>query len=540
MISPSVSSDLQDTGWQRASRSGLIAVQAACLVIGPWAAAQAIVPEVNLSALPWLALLAAGMGCLSAQWATQPRQRWVEKGLFQLAEWVTLMLAVRLALWAIHGSWPSWQEMRGWLLAPQGFFDAALIICALLVSLAWQRAWVVGTLFQQFALSAGELAYAHQQRTAGWWRWAVPAERSQINRLDLLEQYIVQWMAGGVLIALFAAATRLNIDRQLNLTVFQSDMVPTVVAAAILYFVIGLLLAAQARLALLRARWSQEGVEMAPHLAQRWNRTALAWIGGLALLAALLPLGSTWRLSAIANTVAVFAMRLALLVAFLIASAFALLLNLFGYQKPLPEMTEEFMQLEPEVIASAEVSQVPPWIGGVSLWLVVGIVVAVALWLLFVRYGGVLSLRRLRDWLAQLWTEGRGWSLAALTRMQTALQISRARRRRGVSSDAMPWRTLRLKDLSTRQQIRYFYLSMIHHADRRGARRIPNQTPTEFSATLEAHWPQAEADVTALTEAFVRARYDVTAFSGDEAAEVKSSWQRMKRYIRMRSTRGNP
>lgn len=526
-ISPS---ELHDASWQQAGVVLLIALQAACLVVGPWLAAQKLAPEaVGLRALPLLALAVALVGCLSAQWAALPAQRWVDKTLLQLAQWVLLLLVARLGTWMAAG-WPAWSELRAWLTSPLGFFDGAFLLNALLASLAWSRAWVVGTIFQQLGLTAAELAYAQDKRRSGWWRRLLPPERSQVNRLELLEQYTLQWMIGGVFVAVFAAALRLRLDQSFSISVFNNDFPPALISSAIGYFLIGLVLVSQARLAMLRARWSQEGVEIEPHLPQRWQRTTLMAIGGLGLLAALLPLGSTWQLGEIVNAVVMTAVRVAVFVVFAIATAFAWVLSLFGYQRPLPELPQELAPAEPPPVEVIEpILQSPAWLPGVTFWLTVGVITLAALWLLFGRYGLTPSRNRLLAWLAGWRRRAGDWGRTMASKAQTAVRGRLPRRRDVTPAAEQPWRFVRLNGLNAREQIRYFYLSIVRRAGEHGATRAPGQTPAEFVATLEQRWPDADVDATALTEAFIQARYDVADFSRDDLNQVKSTWQRMKK-----------
>ncbi|MER2599946.1 MAG: DUF4129 domain-containing protein [Caldilineales bacterium] len=529
------STELHDANWQQAGTALLIGLQAACLVVGPWLAAQALEPAATgLRALPLLALPAALIGCLSAQWAMRPAQRWIDKTLLQLAQWLLLLLAVRVGTWLAAG-WPSWAMLRGWLVAPLGFFDGAFLVNSLLASLAWQRGWVVGAIFQQLGLSTAELIYAEDKRHSGWWRRLLPPERAQVNRLELLEQYTLQWMIGGVFVALFAAALRLRVDRSFSITVLGSSFPPTLIAAAISYFLIGLVLLSQARLAMLRARWSQEGVEIEANLPQRWQRTALVIIGGLGVLAALLPLGSTWQLGGIVNTVVLVLVRVVIFIVFAISVIFGSILSLFGYDKPLPELPEEVVPAEvlpPQVVEP--LLQSPAWLPGVTFWLTVAMIMLAALWLLFGRYRLTPSRSRLLAWLANLWRQLRGWGQTLSSKAQTAVRTRLPRRRLSPAEMQQPWRLTRLSSLSAREQIRYFYLSMVRRAAEMGATRGSSQTPTEFLATLEQRWPDTEADTAALTEAFIQARYDVADFSRADLDQAKSTWQRVKKRVQER------
>ena len=525
---------LQDSAWQRGVvRPLLIALQAACLVAGLWVIAVNISETPgDLRLTPLLVLLAALAGVISAQWLAQPAQRLVGKTAFQLAQLLVLLAVVRVLTWALTGGWPTLASLRGWILEPWSFFDGVFLFTALLCALAWHRAAVVAGIFYRLGLTPGELAYDSERRMGSLWRSGHLPERALVSRADLVEHYVTQWMFGGVFLALCAAASRVQVGERLSLNVLDMGIPSAVVVAGVLYFLIGLVLTSQARLAMLRAQWLLDGVELPERLPVRWNRFSLLIILLIGLLAALLPLGSTWQLGAIVNAVAMFVMRIALLVAFLIATAFAMIMRLFDEEQPMPEMPEELAPAPPaEPIVP--LWEAPPWLGGATLWLIVLVALLIALRLLLGKDGLDITRRKLQWLLARLWAYLKLWG-RGVQNAAKSLQISLpGRRTQGVDlAVRQPWRFIRLGGLPPREQVRYFYLSTLRRAADQGIVRRPAQTPREFVQDLEQTWPEAELDVEALTAAFVTARYDAAEISPDEAQEVKSVWERIKRALR--------
>lgn len=531
---------LQDSAWQRSvAQPLLIALQAACLFAGLWAIALAISETPgDLRLVPLLVFLAALAGVVSAQWLARPAQRLVGKTAFQLAQLLVLLAVVRVLAWALTGNWPGLATLRGWILEPWSFFDGVFLFLAVLCALAWHRAAVVAGIFYRLGLTPGELAYDSERRAGGFWRSGHLPERALVSRAGLVEHYVTQWMFGGVFLALCAAATRVQVGERLSLNVLDMGIPPAVVAAAVLYFLIGLVLTSQARLAVLRAQWLLDGVELPERLPARWNRFSLLIILLIGLLAALLPLGSTWQLGAIVNTVAMFVMRLALLVVFLIATAFALIMRLFDEQQPMPEMPEELTP-PPPAEQIAPLWEAPPWLGGATIWLIALVALLIALRLLLGKDGLDVTRRRLSDLLAKLWAYLKSWGRSAQA-LARNIQVSLPGWRSPAADEAarQPWRFIRVGGLPPREQVRYFYLSTLRRAAGQGIVRRPAQTPQEFILDLEQTWPEAELDVQALTAAFVTARYDVAEISPDEAHEVKSVWERIKRALRNKRTGG--
>jgi hypothetical protein len=275
-----------------------------------------------------------------------------------------------------------------------------------------------------------------------------------------------------------------------------------------------------------------DGVEMPEHLPSRWNRWSLVVILAIGLLAALLPLGSTWQLGAIVNAVVMFFVQIALFVVTLILSVLGLILRLFGEQPEMPEIPQELVPAIPQEPLSP-LMETPPWLGGATLWLVVLVALLLALRLLLGKDGLDVTRRKLGLLLAWLWAHVKSWGQGVQT-LAMSIQASLPGRR-GPEMDAnarQPWRFIRLGGLPPREQVRYFYLSTLRRASDQGVVRQSAQTPLEFVRDLETTWPEAEMDVEALTEAFVTARYDVAEISPNDAQEVKSVWERIKRALR--------
>jgi hypothetical protein len=97
---------------------------------------------------------------------------------------------------------------------------------------------------------------------------------------------------------------------------------------------------------------------------------------------------------------------------------------------------------------------------------------------------------------------------------------------------------VRLARLSPRQRVRYFYLSVLRRADRVGCARQPQQTPYEYGSVLAERVPEAKRDVTALTQAFVEARYSPVPLDDRKAGFVEAIWKQIRATLaRMRFQR---
>ena len=100
---------------------------------------------------------------------------------------------------------------------------------------------------------------------------ALPRAAGLPSRRELVDGYITQWLIGGVFLILCAGVTRVRIDQGAGLRLLDTGVPDQVVVAAIMYFLTGLLLISQARLAQMRALWYFDGVQAPPSLPARWR-----------------------------------------------------------------------------------------------------------------------------------------------------------------------------------------------------------------------------------------------------------------------------
>ena len=98
-------------------------------------------------------------------------------------------------------------------------------------------------------------------------------------------------------------------------------------------------------------------------------------------------------------------------------------------------------------------------------------------------------------------------------------------------------RLSRPRPLSPREQIRYYYLSIVHRAGERGVPRAENETPLEYARDLKEQWPEAEPELDELTQAFVEARYSPQPIDRSAVGRVKEEWQRIRERLRSSARR---
>jgi hypothetical protein len=341
---------------------------------------------------------------------------------------------------------------------------------------------------------------------------------------------------GGAVLLIAAGLTRIGIAELLNLS---RPSVPGLVLNVLVYFLLGLVMLGQVRFATLHKRWKAQGIKVADDLPRRWVRYSLALIGLAAFLAFLLPTGYTvglldtagWILGAMLGVMAYIATLLFLLVTLPLTWLFWLLSKLLGEPAPAPQGRLSL----PPLAQQPSGGVAPNWLEilrSLLFWIVaLGIVFYVVRSYLrdhpevreaLLALGPIRALRR---WWMALWQWLGRWVQSAGERIpRRFLSLPLARRKPSRES----FRVFRLGALAPREQILYYYLSILRRASQRGFPRRPAQTPDEYRTTLEPNLPEAREEMNLLTQAFVEVRYSRHGVEPDQVRRVRASWQQVK------------
>ena len=309
-------------------------------------------------------------------------------------------------------------------------------------------------------------------------------------------------------------------------------------AGVLTYVVAGFLMYSQARLALLRSRWQQEGAQVSDVVARRWNRMAWLLIFGVVGGAALLPrtygrglletLGA--GLALIGYVIALIGYVVVWLFGMLVslpAWLLSLLLPSGGAPSAPPPPPPELPPLPPEV------EREPRLLPALIFWLCMLTLAAYAVRVVVQRHPGLLraimahaALGRLLRWLAEIWGDTSSW-------VQHAAHVARERLRRPAPAPTgRRGRLLRLTALTPRERVRYFYGSTLRRAAAGGIGRRAGQTPYEYRAALASQLPESEPDIAELTEAFVVAQYAPRPVGPEEVGRARRPWERLRRTLK--------
>ncbi|MCA9947142.1 MAG: DUF4129 domain-containing protein [Anaerolineales bacterium] len=483
-------------------------------------------------------------GCYTTLWLQQPERRLLNHTAYRAAELLLLALLLRVFAWTVTGSWPHLADIPQILRLPQTIFlDAPFIFIGLLSLFGWSQATHLGVTFTNLSIDQAEVHYYTQPLNQ-----RVSSDKPvRTNRGQIVLTYFRQWVGGAMVLALVTAMSNFDVVevyRGSSLALARLGLRSELLVFLLLYFLAGFALLSQAQLAAMNARWLINGVRRTGRVEQSWHRYTIWLLGGIALVAAFLPIGSTFAIGNLLQAIIWGISSAASFILSLLSTLLALFLSLFSGD-PVPETTEPLVQptlppvptptptpipsaLPPETIDTGLIVS--------SLFWAVAIVVSVMAISFFLRERGVKMdtavfqsiWHRFRAWLKTAWRgaghQVRDWQQAVQARIQ--------RSNNEKESGQPPWRFIRLNSLSPREQIRYFYLSTVKRAGDKGVPRQRAETPLEYAQDLKQSWPEAEEDVDALTDAFLEARYGRSPIEKEDVNPVKKRWRQVKSNLR--------
>jgi hypothetical protein len=442
---------------------------------------------------------------------------------FRLSEIIILALAIKLFIELRHGLAYFMANVSLWQSNFfESFFSGEYFITLLVMALLWGLAWWYGSDLTEMETDEYILSAASAE--------AVPS-----NRRGLHQNLIGRVLAIGWLIVILTVLGQYEIIPGAARPNFTN---------VIAYFIFGLLLLSQTNFAAWRAAWGYQRATITGNLARRWFAYSLGFLAVIVVIALLLPTQYAYSLF---PTLSYLLFLLIAVVQFVIALLSLPIFYLLGLLGSL--FREENVPVEalppPTFVPPDPTTAMPttpsPWLDllkSVAFWAVFILIVVLAL-AQYARQneqvGGFLRrvfrwkwAMKAMEWLRETFGGVRqnvaNLVKAGLDRLRTA--------RPGVSVEN--WRYLNPRRLSTRQRVLFYYLALVRRAGETGAPRQPAQTPGEYASQLTAAHPEAAADLAALTETFIEARYTQHPVSDEQAGLVKRLWEQLRRLLRRR------
>jgi hypothetical protein len=520
----------------------LICLVVTALLMGLIVLVNLTVPGGEWEYLPLLSFAIALEAVITTRWLNKSGRR-INKVVYRAAELAVILIIVRIFTWSIVGQAPDLEKLQGIIISPTSILDLTFIVYALVAFLAWERGAKYGGIFDRLAIDENEIDFFTRHRSDGYSMDAAIT----VDRNSLLGDFLRSWMIGGLILAFLAMLTTVNLSEINSIgevagirTITRLGLRSEMLLALLVYIFGGLWLASSGRLAALRSRWLIDGLSVSGDVGTIWMRMTLILMAIFAIISAFLPIGSTLAISRILHSIVGLAILILGAIVAIVGWIYFMVARLF-----LGEMTaDEYLELDladltppPPPSAPAPNNEVVAAISGIIFWiLMLGIATAAVVF--FLRGRGV-KLRS--NWLWQIWNSiASAWAEFWRGMMQPIASVAITighQLRRSVQIDkkgAAPWRFIRLRGLSTREQIRYFYLSTVRRAGQRGVERGQSETPLEYASDLKSGWPEVEGEVDDLTDAFLEARYSRKSIGDNRLGRIKQTWKLVRTAVKKR------
>ncbi len=482
-------------------------------------------PTLYATALFWMGLGSALISGYTTTLLVHPSQRFRRNMAYRTAELGLLLVVARLVTWWITGTWPTIDQI---LIYPlDTLIDGYFFLGGFIIVISWLMSTFTTTDFLEMALQPDELL----ERDALSWRsgWAYDY-RPQSDRGALLRRFVGRWLTGGVFLVVLTAGSQVGLGEHGFLAIIRQNIQPAVITATIVYFLDGLLLITLGRLAVLRARWQIEGTPAEENIMRNWPLYSLITMLVIGVVAALLPLGGTFRLA----QVVLLAMEAVYFVFYFIFTfLMGLLLWLVSFGRapaPVPASTPQTPQT-PELPTSG--IELPVWLGGAFFWALMLILLGYAAFI-YLSGKGISFLWVKQLWLAlrQRWflflDAYRMWQGPIAPETDEDKEDGGGKRRRG---GLFSW--LGLNRMTPSQRVRYFYLSILRLAKEQGAPRRPSETPYQYEPRLEDLVGREDANsMGEITESFVQVKYGARSVTQSELSQLERLWRRIRRSLR--------
>ncbi|MCA9959576.1 MAG: hypothetical protein KC443_11110, partial [Anaerolineales bacterium] len=472
--------------WSRSlTQPVAIAVMVSSIFVGVAGLINAISPG-----QPWLSLgsvffLTALEAVYTTNWLHHPDRRTVARTGYRAAEFFFLLLILRVAAWFISKQpLPDLDTIRLFLRAPLLFFSDSFFLAMLILAfLNWLLAIRVGIIFTHLAVSPGEATFYAQPASVQM----LHADNKPIytGRGNLMREFIQVWLWGGVLLIIsvgFSSIDLHTLEQQFNVLSLTHLGLPTeLLMALVLYFLAGFWLTSQGRLEALNARWLINGIHKHDTIERHWQRNSLFVLLGIALIAAFVPIGSTLPISRFLNIalgVLSYATTMILyLFSFLLGALFSMLASRAPDSQPPPPTPTPLAT--PQPLNDFVANQQPPAAAADPAAM---LVMSSIFWTIFIAAMAIAILFYWRErgyrvngrFLHQLWNQFMHWVNDFWQNVSNQVGELRHTWQQQQKEDPQPaaskssWRFVRLNALSPRDQIRYFYLSIVHRAQDSG------------------------------------------------------------------------
>ena len=267
---------------------GLLAAMVTAQVAGLIFIFQLVAPGFPTLTITLLVFLVCLEAMATTRWLAQREHVLVDATLYRCAELVSVLVAVRVVVWAAHDELPGLARLLEYIEDPiLMFFDRDFFLSLAVVAAAWVRACHFGGTFRELGVSEEEARlYALYRANPSDFPAGPPVDR---NRSAIARDFQRSWAWGGVFVVVCSAIATFDLG-----DVGTGEPVATsyITLALLVYFLTGLWLASAARHSALSAKWMLSGTSKRAGVVTGWRRSTGWLLAGVATAASFLPAGA--------------------------------------------------------------------------------------------------------------------------------------------------------------------------------------------------------------------------------------------------------
>ena len=503
----------------------VISVMVACIAIAIVQFGRAIDAAWNGTYMVIIAIIAALTGNFSYQLAHRRYLSGGELLKFQGIELLTLLILSKIASYLDNNISEIMSEIRIWPQDPSSFFSGETLVVFALILLSWFTAWHVANDMEELKDPT------------------LYTVREIVRPLERLQN---KFLVGGVLLLFFSGATRIDY-------ITQSGNTPSNLSGlalnTLIYFVGGLFVFAQLRLARLSRIWEIQKTHIAPALKMRWIQYSLILLGIVLVIAFLLPTGYTISFMQLITLIGNIISQIISLLFFLIVFPIVYLLSLIrGTPADMPPVN--MSQTQPVAMPTNEAS------GNVTLP-IVEILRSAAFWVIALGALWYIMHSYLKD-RPELWEAiQRLRPIKFLRTLFDTLRRTLHRWWRGVRQEV----NLRIMHINEylrerhsndrrkkysqqsgetyREHLFYHYLKTLELAEDCGYPRQKAETPYEYEEHLSPQVVDAQNALDQLTHNFIEARYSTHAVNQTMLEDAQNAAEEIQTLLRNKQKEQN-
>lgn len=446
--------------------------------------------------------------------------------IFRLSEWVAFAVLIKLLIYLFSGFENFFLDVRSWQANFTDFFTIEYLLALGVAALVW---------FSSRAYSSELDDLFDREQDAAW----DDLGKLQNALNDIRKRMMGRVFFQGTLLTIFAIFTRINASELLRTFGVSTPGYRAPVLNLLVYFMLALVLLSQTQFALLRTRWTWLHLSITPKMSANWIKYSLLFFAVLCGVVFLLPTEYSLGLFDTLQVVATVLTQILSFLVFLITLPFTFCVSLFSASSgqptasPLPPMGP-MSPIQPSPSAPFA------WLAflrSLLFWVIFLAVIFFSLSYYLRQNTPLLNALRtfpLMHWLARGWQAFRRW-FNGVNRQVSSLVQSAAQRMR-IRRPALSMANLRdlfdTRQLSPRDKVIYFFVSLTQLGGERGLGRQPHQTPYQYENQLSQAVPEVEPDLHNLTEAFYEARYSEHPLEEPQAERAGSLWDHIKAVLR--------